>query len=157
MPRKGIGPLLLMWGTYAASLAAILTVVFIVFPNIKPVQKAEHVSQSAAKDDLILGTWQQYGLNPTTQQWDYWGTFIVAKANGIYTMSPSEQPETPYLANSIGIFDIQSDGDTWSFDSKQTGGTASIFNLKRASDTEFEGTASSAGLPMTLTKWIKVQ
>ena len=128
-----------------------------VFPNIKPIQKAEHASASVTKGDLIVGSWQQYGLNPTTQQWEYWGTFIVAKTNGIYTMSASEQRQTPYLVNSIGIFDVQSDGDSWSFNSRKTGGIVSTFNLKRASDTEFEGTASSAGLPITLTRWIKVQ
>src|SRR6202011_1592358 len=65
--------------------------------------------------DIIIGTWKQYGYFPQSGQWEYLATFEVAKVHGSYTVISREQRESAAILNSIGIFDVQSDGTSWTF------------------------------------------
>jgi hypothetical protein len=156
------------WGAVAVALTGILTLVFLLFPDLKPeplrgtpAQSSTPVSPVAdlkpSPGDVILGTWQQYGLVPATSQWEYFGTFVVAKVNGAYAMSAREQKEDPQLLNSIGIFDVQSDGTSWSFNSNWGRGAVGNFLLQKVSNTVFEGTISVSGRVVGQTKWVRTQ
>ncbi len=64
--------------------------------------------------DIILGTWKEYGQQKSGG-WEYLATCEVAKVNGSYTVSAVTQVEFTDIWNSIGIFDVQSDGTSWTF------------------------------------------
>lgn len=158
-------------GAIAVALTGILTLVFLLFPGLKPeftrdspppAPTATPISLGPSEPkpsagDVILGTWQQYGWIPATQQWDYFGTFVVARNNGAYTMSAREQREDPQLLNSIGIFDVQSDGTTWTFNSNWGRGDVGNFSLQKLSNTLFEGDISVRSQVVGRTKWVRIQ
>jgi hypothetical protein len=116
-----------------------------------------YVPPPKAPGDVIIGVWKQYVQAPESTQWQYVGTFDVAKSNGNYTMSAREQRESPEVVNSIGIFDVQSDGQTWRFNSNWGGGAVGNFTLQRISDTVFEGAASIENQPRNPNKWVRIQ
>jgi hypothetical protein len=157
------------WGAYAAALTAILALIFLVFPNWKPESKEPHklpeVNQARPipplatplPGDIILGTWQEFLSDSAGSGWEYVGTFVVAKAEGVFTIGAREQRDAPHLINSIGIFDVRSDGTRWTFNSNLGSGRVTNFDLKRVSDTEFYGTISMGGKVINITKWEKVQ
>ena len=155
------------WGAIAAALTGTVTLVFLIFPQLRPealqntAPPATPVSAAAdlrsSPGDVILGTWQQFGFLPATSQWEYLGTFVVAKANGVYAMSAREQREDPQFVNSIGIFDVQSDGTSWTFNSNWGRGDVGNFLLQKVSSTVFEGTASVGARVVGRTKWVRVQ
>jgi len=118
---------------------------------------ASQAAQTRQSGDIILGTWRQYGYVPEKAQWDYLGTFDVAKVNGIYTVSAREQKESPDVVNSIGVFDVQSDGTSWRFNSNWGGGAVANFDLQRVSDTVFEGSISVESQQVGRTKWVRIQ
>jgi hypothetical protein len=183
------------FGAIAVALTAILTLVFLLFPNLKPELSASDraASQSlppsqpsdaapapmepreiprpgsnrgdtietrraaTSPGDVILGTWQQFGLDPAKSQWEYLGTFVVARVDGAYTMSAREQREDPGVVNSIGIFDVRSDGTSWSFNSNWGRGAVGSFQLQKVSSTTFEGTISLESQVVGRTKWVRTQ
>lgn len=174
MPKWEERSLIEKWGAIAAALTGILTLLFLLFPSLRPelphntpTQSTTPVSAAAAPSgtpppqpspgDVILGTWQQFGFVPETSRWEYFGTFVVAKVNGAYAMSAREQREDPQLLNSIGIFDVQSDGTSWSFNSNWGQGAVGNFLLQKVSSTEFEGTISASARVVGRTKWVRTQ
>jgi len=106
--------------------------------------------------DSIIGTWRQLGYVPETSEWKYLGTFDVAKTNGNYTISAREQQEAPNVLNSIGIFDVQSDGTSLRFNSNWGEGKVGNFDLHRTSPTVFEGTVSVENQVVGRTKFVRV-
>jgi hypothetical protein len=110
----------------------------------------------ASPGDVILGTWQQYILE-NTSRWEFLGTFVVTKTAGAYTISARTQREEPWIANSIGISDVQCDGESWTFNSNWGGGNVAKFSLKRVSNSQFEGTINLGGRPAQRTRWTKIQ
>lgn len=128
-------------------------------PNPRKTQKKSTASSVSipVPGDIIIGTWQQYGLDTTTSQWQLLGTFVVAKVDGVYTISAREQRESPGLSNSIGIFDVRSDGASWTFNSNWGGGRVGNFRLHRVSDTQFDGTVYFSGRVNGITRWIRIQ
>lgn len=176
MPKWEERSLIERWGAIAVALTGILTLLFLLFPNLKPdlPHNSQSPSQSSAPasaaaepsetlpprsnpGDVILGTWQQFGFDPATSQWEYLGTFVAAKVNGAYTMSAREQREDPRLLNSIGIFDVRSDGTSWSFNSNWGRGAVGNFLLQKVSSTSFEGTISVDTRIVGRTKWVRIQ
>lgn len=111
----------------------------------------------AVAGDIILGTWKQYGYNTETSQWQYLGTFDVAKVNGNYIISAREQQESPTVINSLGTFDVQSDGMIWKFNSNWGNGVVANFELQRVSDTVFEGMINVEQQQQGKTKFVRIQ
>jgi hypothetical protein len=128
-------------------------------PNPKKTQKKSTASSAPipVRGDIIIGTWQQYGLDATTSRWELFGTFVVVKVGGVYTISAREQRDAPGLLHSIGIFDVRSDGVSWTFNSNWGGGRVGNFRLHRVSDTQFDGTVYFSGRAIGITRWIRIQ
>ena len=159
------------WGGIAAAITAILSLVFLVFPTLRPASSAPTPSDSPPDrdyreartstredpGDVILGSWQQYIPDQATGAWQHVGTFVVTKSEGSYVMSAREQRSAPDMVNSIGIFAVQSDGNTWSFNSNWGEGRVGNFLLERVSNTSFEGTIQADGSEVTRTRWTRTQ
>jgi hypothetical protein len=108
---------------------------------------ASQPSQPRQVGDVILGTWHQFLFFEEKGHSEPVGTFIVTKdLYDNYAMSSVGQEERPDILNSIGIFEIQSDGTSWKFNSHLVGNQVANFDLKRVSDTVFEGTAKHSVL-----------
>ena len=104
----------------------------------------------------IEGVWKQF--IPTTDEGDvYLGTFVVARSNGEYVVSPRTQTEGQRMENSIGIFDVAYDGRSWTFNSNWGGGRIGNFELQRVSPTVFEGEIRIAGKLENRTKLVKIE
>jgi hypothetical protein len=85
------------------------------------------------------------------------GTFVVSKADSGYSMSAREQVEYPGVIQSIGIFDVRSDGAEWTFNSNWGRGVVGNFRLQKISDTTFEGIATVDGRVVGQSRWVRVQ
>lgn len=150
------------WRTYGP-LAAVVTVVLILsssvfwWPKPQEAAKPNETPRPSSPGDVILGTWQQFLFDPANSKWEYLGTFVVARMDSAYTMSAREQREDPRLLNSIGIFDVRSDGTSWSFNSNWGRGMVGNFQLQKVSSTSFEGTISVDNRVVGRTKWVRIQ
>ena len=101
------------WGAVAMAISGILTLVFLLLPDLKPqprdAQSVREFAGSAAQlldapaatqvsvpvpapapGDIILGTWDQYTLL-TEADLKYGGTFVVSRSDGQYVMSALRQ------------------------------------------------------------------
>jgi hypothetical protein len=163
--------------TIAGAVTAILTLVFLLYPDLQPKptanreeppassaafqtpQAAAVITAShpeAAPGDVILGVWRQY-VYVDPDQLRPLGTFAVGKRGGEYTMAAREQVESADLLNSIGIFDVASDGELWTFNSNWGQGRVGNFELRRMSPTVFEGDVKYLGQVVSRNRWVKVE
>lgn len=167
------------WGAIAMAITGILTLVFLLFPDLKPQPRdAEPVRDIAAPPaqlldapaiaqvsvpvqapapppragDAILGTWDQYTFL-TESDLKYGGTFVVSRSDGQYVMSALRQREDS--GHTIGLSDVNSDGRSWTFRSNWGSGFVATFALERVSENVFEGVASLRGLPMQRDRWVR--
>ena len=167
------------WGAVAMAISGILTLVFLLLPDLKPqpreAQSVRDIAGSAAQfldapaatqvsvpvpepppaprpGDIILGTWDQYTLL-TEADLKYGGTFVVSRSDGQYVMSALRQRED--AGHTIGLSDVNSDGRSWTFKSNWGSGFVGTFALERVSENVFEGVASLRGLPVQRDRWVK--
>jgi hypothetical protein len=161
------------------AITGILTLVFLLFPDLKPqprnVEPARDVAGSAAQlpdapvraqaslpvptpatapraGDAILGTWDQYTFL-TESDLKYGGTFVVSRSDGQYVMSALRQREDS--GHTIGLSDVNSDGRSWTFQSNWGSGFVATFALERVSENVFEGVATLRGQPMQRDRWVR--
>jgi hypothetical protein len=106
--------------------------------------------------DVIVGTWRQFVVDELGQS-RYLGTFVVTKLGGGYRMQSQDQVQGPDVVNSLGLFDIRSNGETWSFNSNWGNGAIGNFVLRRVSPTLFEGDVLFQGRVVGHNKWVRVQ
>jgi hypothetical protein len=149
-------------GKIPRAVAAIGGIVFIVMSSGYPDNSAKTAPVAVPQKprqagDSILGTWKQYSYDQTSQKWEYLGTFDVAKVNGSYIISAREQRESSGIMNTIGIFDVQSDGKSWTFNSNWGHGAVGNFSMHRISETVFEGDVAVEGRPAGSTKFVRIQ
>ena len=145
--------LLEKWGAKAAAVTAILGLIFLIFPRLQP--SRETGPQPAAPSpqvapagvsrqpgDIILGTWRHYHDLDENGNWTYISTVVVARSATGYIMSVREQAESNdsvQIVNGLALFDVESDGTTWTFNSNWGGGRVGHFVLKHVSPILFEG------------------
>lgn len=151
------------WGAQAAALTAILTLIFLLFPHLKPIdhKQAElsslsSISNDKLSTDTILGVWEQY-IFVTQTDLRSGGKFLVAKRDGKFQMSSISQPDDPRTVHSIQISNVESNGSLWKFISNQGTGRLVQFELLRVSENIFEGTAKLGGVVIQHDRWIRVE
>jgi hypothetical protein len=104
----------------------------------------------------IEGAWKQYILTQDEGA-VYLGTFVVARAEGEYVISPRTQSEGERMENSIGVTDVSYDGRGWSFNSNWGKGRVGNFELERLSPTVFEGEIRVAGKFENRTRFVRIE
>jgi hypothetical protein len=105
----------------------------------------------------IIGLWEQYFYDHAGKL-AYGGTFRVVQQKNTYRMYAEKQPKTPFIINSLGLFDVEYSSGVWTFKSDWGNGDIGHFVLKRVSDTVFEGESLFNGkAPKTKNKWVKIQ
>lgn len=144
-------------------------VIALIAPKLPGKMKIEPPGSLARPGDVILGTWREVGcasLLPESGKCSgenmYLGTFVVAKTNGGYTISARDQAKSKNIKNSIGIYNVKSDGTSWTFSSNVTGESVhedvvGNFDLRRASENMFAGIISVDGGEVAITKWVRIQ
>jgi len=104
----------------------------------------------------IEGAWKQYILTEDEGA-VYLGTFVVARSEGEYVISPRTQLEGERMENSIGVTDVSYDGRGWSFNSNWGKGRVGNFELERLSPNVFEGEIRVAGKFENRTRFVKIE
>jgi hypothetical protein len=104
----------------------------------------------------IEGAWKQYILTQDEGA-VYLGSFVVARAQGEYVISPRNQIEGERMENSIGVTDVSYDGRDWTFNSNWGKGRVGNFELERLSPTVFEGEIRVAGKFENRTRFVKIE
>jgi hypothetical protein len=165
------------WGAVAMAITAILTLVFLLFPDLKPqpreimagpeivepparlpeapaTSRTPEVNSAPARTagDVILGTWDQYTFLSEADL-KYGGTFVVSRSDGRYVMSAQSQRED--AGHTIGLSDVDSDGRRWTFRSNWGGGRVATFALERVTENVFEGAASLGGFVVQRDRWVR--
>ena len=105
--------------------------------------------------DAIIGTWKQYQYRAGVPDWEI-STFTISKKDGNYAASIIDQSQATNVEDSMGIYDIRSDGNTWTFNSNWGQGRVGTFNLRKKSDTVYEGEIFSEGIMMARVKMVRV-
>jgi len=167
------------WGAKAVALTAIISLVFLVFPRLKPepepspergassvlpstlVVRQETPPATLASPsveqpgDVILGTWRQYWYGPAGDlQW--LSTYVVSKVGTGYAMTALELVEAEGVTPSLGVFDVRADGYEWEFSSNWGQGRVGYFVLYRVSPSRFEGDVMEGGRVVGRNRWVKV-
>lgn len=167
------------WGAIAVAISGILTLVFLLFPDLKPhstinganipsvvppslvaeretpaARTEPAVERQRAPDpgDVILGTWDQYTFR-TQNDLTYGGTFVVSRGDPEYVMAALSQRE--HSGHTIGLSDVTCDGRTWTFRSNWGNGISAVFMLERVSQNVFEGVASVNGVAVQRDRWVR--
>jgi hypothetical protein len=104
----------------------------------------------------IEGAWKQYILTQDEGA-VFLGSFVVARAEGEYVISPRTQIEGERMENSIGVTDVSYDGRDWTFNSNWGKGRVGNFELERLSPTVFEGEIRVAGKFENRTRFVKIE
>ncbi len=104
----------------------------------------------------IEAAWKQYVLVPEEGP-VYLGTFVVSKFHGDYVVSPRAQQEGERYINTLGVFDVNYDGQRLMFNSNWGGGEVGNFELQRVSPTVFEGEIRVAGQLSNRTRFVKIE
>jgi hypothetical protein len=119
-------------------------------------QSTEQVVTPTPSTPSIEGTWKQWCFDESNIPVEI-GTFIVTRQGGEYVMGARVQVEERRIQNSIGIFNVEYDGQLWTFNSNLGGGDVGNFHLERKTDTVFEGEIRIADKAPNHTKWVKIQ
>jgi hypothetical protein len=104
----------------------------------------------------IEGTWKQYVLSEDEGA-VLLGTFVVAKVNGEYVISPRSQTEGEQFQNAIGVFDVAYDGNVWTYNTNWGNDEVGNFEFQRVSPTMFEGEIRVAGKLENRTRVVKIE
>lgn len=119
-------------------------------------QSTEPIIAPTPGTPSIEGTWKQWCFDETNTPVEI-GTFIVTRRGGEYVMGARVQVEDQRIQNSIGIFNIEYNGELWTFNSNLGGGDVGNFHLERKTDTVFEGEIRVADKAPNRTRWVKIQ
>ncbi len=149
------------WAAKAVALTAILTLLFLLFPDLKPTPTETPLRSTSTQTptsnpgDIILGIWEQFIFVSETDLRSG-GKFLVSRAEGEYVMSSVSQPDDARSIHSIEISQIQSDGNLWTFTSNQGAGRIVYFELKKVSENVFEGCAQLDTTIIQCDRWIRI-
>lgn len=102
----------------------------------------------------LAGIWEQYAVVDSETD-IYLGEFAVSRLGDEYQMSARTQVQHPLIINSLGIFDVEYDGDIWTFRSDWGDGNIGRFVLERESEDVFEGHAWLGDEPGPRTRWVR--
>lgn len=97
---------------------------------------------AAPSADVILGIWEHYD-KLDGPNWSSVSRIVVTKDQNGFSITPVQQTEDSLITPSFGIFDIQSDGKSWSFKSVWSGADTGQFELKLVTHDLFEGESYS--------------
>jgi hypothetical protein len=167
-PKDG---LIERWGAKAAALTTILTLVFLVLPQLRPkdadsqtsksgVSAAEAIVPAIRIEDLpkdhLVGRWRQYdvdGLGNTR----YLSTVLVSKHDHDYIMAIAGVAADPDVGSSRGVFDVRYDGTTWTFNSDWGNGQIGMFILRDVAPDVFEGQVYLNGAVVGRSRWTRAE
>jgi len=123
---------------------------------------AKAPTQQTRKIDLketLTGTWQQFFYDPGREAWVSGGVYQVFTKDNELRMSITETWTAPSdSTRSLGISNIDFDGQYWTFNSRWDVGLIAIFKLKKIDDNTFEGHSSVEGRPeRDKNRWVRLK
>jgi Domain of unknown function (DUF4062) len=116
---------------------------------------ADAARKPADPGDSILGTWEHY-TSVADAQFTFNSRFVVAKIGKRYVMSILDQADDAEIEPSIGLFDVHSDGQVWTFKSNWRHNQIGTFKLFRITDDKFEGYAMYNGERYQSDRFVRV-
>jgi hypothetical protein len=121
---------------------------------LPPSVPAPPVPPPGAASHPLVGTWTQFYEDPATGKWVKVGDAAVAHLDGKLQMTIVELAQTP--ATTIkprGIFNVNADGEAWTFFSDLGEGRAAYFKLRRVDGDIYEGYSYFNSVPHNRNIW----